>query len=117
MIEYKKTFLGINSSKNTKYKFILPLFLTAAVFVGTNTMSYAQNEPQETVTLSKAQDDLRMAMRKLWEDHITYTRNYIISALSDLEDTSAVSERLLKNQDDIGQAISTYYGDEAGKKL
>jgi len=61
--------------------------------------------------------DLRMAMRKLWEDHITWTRNYIISALADLEDTDKVAERLLKNQDDIGNAIKPMYGDEAGKKL
>jgi len=58
-----------------------------------------------------------MAMRKLWEDHITYTRNYIISELAGLEDTSKVAERLLRNQDDIGSAITPIYGDEAGKKL
>jgi len=61
--------------------------------------------------------DLRMAMRKLWEDHITWTRNYIISALAGLEDAGKVAERLLRNQDDIGDAITPIYGDEAGKKL
>src|SRR5687768_3045675 len=60
---------------------------------------------------------LRMTMRKLWEDHITYTRNYIISALADLPDADAVAKRLLKNQDDIGNAIKPYYGAEAGTKL
>jgi len=58
-----------------------------------------------------------MAMRKLWEDHITYTRNYIISALADLPDADAVAARLLRNQDDIGNAIKPYYGDAAGQKL
>jgi len=67
--------------------------------------------------LTKSAVDLRMDMRKLWEDHITYTRNYIISALAALDDTSKVAERLLKNQDDIGGAIKPIYGDEAGKKL
>lgn len=62
-------------------------------------------------------DQLRLDMRKLWEDHITYTRNYIISALADLPDRDAVAGRLLKNQDDIGAAIQPYYGEAAGKKL
>ena len=61
--------------------------------------------------------ELKSAMRKLWEDHITYTRNYIISALADLGDKDAVAKRLLKNQEDIGNAIKPYYGEEAGKKL
>lgn len=66
---------------------------------------------------SDAAGELRAAMRKLWEDHITYTRNYIISALADLPDTDAVAQRLLKNQDEIGAAIVPYYGADAGKKL
>lgn len=56
-------------------------------------------------------------LRKLWEDHITWTRNFIISDLADLADKAAVTERLLKNQDDLGDAIKGLYGEEAGKKL
>jgi hypothetical protein len=61
--------------------------------------------------------ELRMAMRKLWEDHITYTRNFIISALGGLPDQPAVTARLLSNQDDIGNAIKPFYGDAAGAQL
>lgn len=61
--------------------------------------------------------DLRMAMRKLWEDHITWTRAYIVSALAELKDMDQVANRLLKNQDEIGEAIKPYYGEEAGNKL
>jgi hypothetical protein len=61
--------------------------------------------------------ETKMAMRKLWEDHITYTRNYIISALADLPDGDAIAQRLLKNQDDIGDAVKPYYGADAGQKL
>lgn len=71
--------------------------------------------PASPVTQSAV--ELRMEMRRLWEEHITYTRNYIISALADLDDAGAIAGRLLKNQDDIGAAIKPLYGDEAGHKL
>jgi len=61
--------------------------------------------------------ELRVNMRKLWEDHITYTRNFIISALGELPDKDAVTQRLLRNQDDIGNAVKPYYGAAAGDKL
>jgi len=61
--------------------------------------------------------ELRLAMRTLWEEHITYTRSYIISALAELEDADTIAERLLRNQDDIGAAINPFYGDDAGSKL
>lgn len=67
--------------------------------------------------LTRPAVEQRMAMRKLWEDHITWTRNYIISSLADLEDAGKVAERLLKNQDDIGAAIQPFYGQDAGMKL
>lgn len=72
--------------------------------------------PKDGMQETKAVE-VKMAMRKLWEDHITYTRNYIISALADLPDGDAVAQRLLKNQDDIGDAIKPYYGADAGKQL
>lgn len=61
--------------------------------------------------------DLRQDLRRLWEDHITWTRLYIVSALSDLPDAKVTAERLLRNQDDIGNAFKPFYGEEAGKKL
>jgi len=60
---------------------------------------------------------LQLAMRKLWEDHITWTRIFIISAAGDLADKDAATQRLLQNQVDIGNAIKPYYGEAAGNKL
>jgi len=62
-------------------------------------------------------ENLRTAMRKLWEDHITYTRNVICCLVDNLPGADQAVKRLLKNQDDIGDAIKPYYGDDAGKKL
>jgi hypothetical protein len=61
--------------------------------------------------------DLRNAMRKLWEDHITWTRVFIISAAADLPDKPTATDRLLQNQVDIGNALKPYYGEPAGEKL
>jgi hypothetical protein len=56
-------------------------------------------------------------MRKLWEDHITWTRLYIVSFAADLPDKDLVAQRLLQNQTDIGNAVKPYYGEEAGNQL
>jgi len=57
------------------------------------------------------------AMRKLWEDHITWTRLVIVSVLNGLPDTPTTVARLLQNQADIGNAIKPFYGDTAGNQL
>lgn len=56
-------------------------------------------------------------MRKLWEDHITYTRLVIIGVFEDLPDLDPTVQRLLQNQVDIGNAIKPFYGEEAGDQL
>ena len=88
----------------------------SAVAVGSAAIPASPVLSAEMPALNAAAD-LKSGMRKLWEDHITYTRNYIISALAGLPDTDAVAKRLLANQDDIGNAVKPFYGDEAGLKL
>jgi hypothetical protein len=68
-------------------------------------------------SISKQELELRNDMRKLWEDHITWTRLAIISLTTDSPDTQATVGRLLQNQDDIGDAIKPFYGDAAGEEL
>lgn len=60
---------------------------------------------------------LRQAMRRLWMDHTVYTRLYIVSAVAEIPDAETIAGRLLRNQEDIGNAIVPYYGKDAGKKL
>jgi hypothetical protein len=61
--------------------------------------------------------DFDADMRKLWEDHVTWTRLYIVSALGGLPDKDATAQRLLDNQTDLGNAIKPFYGDAAGTEL
>ena len=60
---------------------------------------------------------LRTDMRRLWEDHITWTRLAIISLTTGSPDTEATVARLLKNQTDIGNAVKPFYGTAAGNEL
>ncbi len=56
-------------------------------------------------------------MRKLWEDHVAWTRLFVVSALANLPDKGPTTDRLLQNQTDIGNAIKPFYGDAAGDRL
>jgi hypothetical protein len=56
-------------------------------------------------------------MRKLWEEHIFWTRNVIFCLVDDLPGNVQAVKRQLQNQIDIGNAIKPYYGDAAGDKL
>ncbi|HEY5969342.1 MAG TPA: hypothetical protein VIU35_15290 [Chitinophagaceae bacterium] len=68
-------------------------------------------------TNSSKSEQLRMAMHKLWEDHIVWTRNVILNIMDDLPGTDQAVNRLLKNQDDIGNAVKPFYGEAGGKEL
>jgi len=57
------------------------------------------------------------AMRKLWSDHVIWTRLYVMAATADTPDADAAAGRLLRNQEDIGNAIVPFYGKDNGGKL
>ena len=67
--------------------------------------------------LASGEVQLREGMRTLWQDHVTWTRVVIISAAADLADYEAAVGRLLRNQEDIGNAIKPFYGEAAGTQL
>lgn len=67
--------------------------------------------------LTDAASSLRTGLRKLWADHVIWTRQYIVAVTSDTPDAGAAAGRLLKNQEHIGAAIVPYYGQAAGDKL
>ena len=67
--------------------------------------------------MANTREPVRLALRKLWSDHVIWTRDYIVAAVANAPDAQAAAGRLLANQDDIGQAIVPYYGADAGQKL
>jgi hypothetical protein len=91
----------------------IPAF--AASDTGRHATAHAHTAKAHAVTAKQLA--FHDAMRKLWEDHVTWTRLAIVSYLSDLPDLQATEARLLANQEDIGDAIKPFYGKKAGAKM
>ena len=104
-----------SNSKNLARFIVVSLLLLASVLSVVGPVITAQAKAK--VDAGAFQD----AMRKLWEDHITWTRMVIVGYLADpeatLPDLNASVDRLLQNQVDIGNAIKPFYGDDAGNQL
>nr|WP_246565604.1 glycosyltransferase [Paenibacillus faecis] len=75
------------------------------------------NGQKEAICLSPKMVQLKGDMQKVWIDHTIWTRSYIVSAMSNRADQKDVLDRLLRNQQDIGNVIKPYYGEAAGNKL
>ena len=114
-----KAFVGVG---------VLALALTAAsLLAGTSTASPAEAavaESHHSSALAVSDNSnvakqyaFRAAMRELWEDHVVWTRQVIVAIIAGTPDTDAALTRLLRNQDDIGDAIKPFYGDAAGNQL
>jgi hypothetical protein len=93
----------------------IALVLAAAVIMSVVSLPAFAKPKQDSPRISQA--EFNKAMRKLWEDHLTWTRLYIISAAGNLPDKDATTQRLLQNQVDIGNAVAQFYGQPAGEKL
>jgi hypothetical protein len=98
----------------TRFRAVLTVgaLLLASALVGNDLASGAA--PHSAPAQKQAFHD---AMRKLWEDHITWTRLTIVSFAAELPDLEPTLGRLLQNQTDLGDAISPFYGEAAGAAL
>jgi hypothetical protein len=104
----------------------IPLFLTAlvaffsaltALAVSSGHDAHAHGSEQHAAAVTPKELALRQGMRRLWEDHITWTRLAIVSLTTGAPDTEATVGRLLRNQTDIGDAVEPFYGKAAGDEL
>lgn len=59
---------------------------------------------------------MRIALHSLWVEHVLWKRQYIVAAEGDHPDASFAEERLVKNQEDISNAIKQFYGERAGNQ-
>ncbi|MDF2836988.1 MAG: glycosyltransferase [Paenibacillus sp.] len=97
--------------------------LSASVWAGT--VAARTEGDEETVRRNEtggicwteAKIGLKTTMQRLWMEQALWTQSYLVSAFAGLDDQKPVLERLLRNQQDIGDAIKPYYGEEAGNDL
>lgn len=79
--------------------------------------SAAHTHGSTTRSLNAAEVSFHDQMRKLWEDHVTWTRLAIVTFADGSQGFDATAARLLQNQVDIGEAIKPFYGVAAGNQL
>ncbi len=89
------------------------LYIPILMLLIVGTLQSCNKDPLE----SAKYDDLRLTMRDLWSDHALWTRNVIICIVDDAPGTTDAVNRLLQNQEDIGNAVKPYYGDANGNTL
>ena len=89
----------------------------ALAFVAAYACATAAMSTATSPSASPASSQLHDGMRKLWSDHVVWTRLYIVSAVAGDASAQTAANRLLRNQEDIGNAIAPYYGAAAGTQL
>ena len=113
-----KTFKIYKALINLSVAIILPLcFFSCTSNEGNKGAKKETTMVSEMPMAENKSHDLKIAMNKLWEDHVTWTRNVILCMVDGLPGADQAVKRLMQNQVDIGNAIKPYYGDDAGNKL
>lgn len=56
-------------------------------------------------------------MRKLWVQHVYWTRFFIISTAAELGDLDDVTKRLLQNPQDFAQVLTPFYGTKTANRF
>lgn len=83
--------------------------------LGANAGENHRSQASASTTVSK--QAFHDSMRKLWEQHVAWTRMAITDFAAGSGGLNATATRLLQNQTDIGNAIKPYFGNQAGNKL
>jgi hypothetical protein len=94
---------------------LVALVALSALALGEETQKTQMSSNQTCIT--KSEEDLLLKMRMLWEEHIIWTRMFIMSVADNTTDKAVVTDRLLKNYDDMADAMKPYYGNDTGTKF
>lgn len=96
----------------------IKLFVLFAIvsFFTLQSCNRTQEEEFDPMTTAKYKK-LNTDMHKLWADHMQWTYATVDAFFHDNNSLNAKLERLLQNQQEIGNSIKPYYGEAAGNQL
>ena len=114
--------LQMHHRKSPSLVLVVVVSVLSALMVGASPSGHAEvsgshGHQQLARPVNSAELVFHDQMRKLWEDHVTWTRLAIVTFASGSAGFDATAGRLLQNQDDIGDAIKPFYGAAAGNQL
>ncbi len=67
--------------------------------------------------MTSRQLQLSNTFRRLWSEHVLWTRLFILSTAFSLPDLQFVTDRLLENPDDFAKVLKPYYGDHTAMQF
>ena len=63
-------------------------------------------------TTNYGQMNLMNELRKLWMEHVMWTKLFVVSAIAELPDLEVTTKRLLRNPSDFANILEIFYGKE-----
>jgi hypothetical protein len=99
-------------------KILLALAATAAFSIGPASSASMATSRESSVAVGLIPNrtsrlEYHDLWRKLWEDHINWTRVVILAILDDLPGAPAYTDRLLQNPQDMADALRPFYSEDA----
>lgn len=67
--------------------------------------------------ITRQELQLSNTLRRLWVEHVMWTRSFIISTAANLGDLDAVTKRLLQNPVDFSNVLRPLYGGQRAKRF
>jgi len=91
------------------------LMIAVVFLILTSVTSLANTDERVQAKFTQKACNFEKLQRKLWHEHVKWTNSFVVSDIANLEDKGDVLNRLLRNQDDLGQSIAPYYGNNNAK--
>lgn len=77
----------------------------------------SNNRPNEKICITQNAMNLSDEMNTLWEQHVFWTRLFLISVAENLKDLNETEKRLLRISVDIANIYRRYYGNSVAQRI